>query len=93
MVEGCVEAVRGSRASFVVDGDPFGFNRMLRGYSFIALHWPPGGNPLRRGPPHPPRPAWRTRRRRPMDRAVAEPAADWFKGQVIAVDGGFDLVA
>jgi uncharacterized protein YndB with AHSA1/START domain len=36
MVERCVEAVPGSRASFVVVDDSFGFNRMLRHYSFTA---------------------------------------------------------
>jgi uncharacterized protein YndB with AHSA1/START domain len=36
MVERCVEAVPGSRASFVVVDDSFGFKRMLRDYGFTA---------------------------------------------------------
>jgi uncharacterized membrane protein len=36
MVERCVEAVPGSRASFAVIDDSFGVNRMLRDYSFTA---------------------------------------------------------
>ena len=36
MVERCVEAVPNRRASFVVVDDSFGFNRMLRDYSFTA---------------------------------------------------------
>jgi uncharacterized protein YndB with AHSA1/START domain len=36
MVERCVEAVPGSRASFAVVDDSFGFHRMLRDYSFTA---------------------------------------------------------
>jgi uncharacterized protein YndB with AHSA1/START domain len=36
VVERCVEAVPGSRASFVVDEDSFGFHRTLRDYSFTA---------------------------------------------------------
>lgn len=36
MVERCVEVVPGSRASFVVVDDSFGFHKMLRDYSFTA---------------------------------------------------------
>jgi hypothetical protein len=36
MVERCVEAVLGSRASFLVVNDSFGFNRMLTNYGFTA---------------------------------------------------------
>jgi uncharacterized protein YndB with AHSA1/START domain len=36
MVERCIEAVPGSRASFVVVDDSFGFDKMLRDYSFTA---------------------------------------------------------
>jgi uncharacterized protein YndB with AHSA1/START domain len=36
MVERCVEAVRPSRASFVVIDDSFGFKRLLRDYGFTA---------------------------------------------------------
>jgi NAD(P)-dependent dehydrogenase (short-subunit alcohol dehydrogenase family) len=48
---------------------------------------------LRRGPPVP-----LGRRGLPADVArlivaVADPTSDWITGQVIAIDGGFDLVA
>jgi uncharacterized protein YndB with AHSA1/START domain len=36
MVERCVEAVPNERATFAVIDDSFGFNRMLRDYSFTA---------------------------------------------------------
>jgi uncharacterized protein YndB with AHSA1/START domain len=36
MVERCIEAVPGSRASFVVQDDSFGFTRTFRDYSFTA---------------------------------------------------------
>jgi hypothetical protein len=36
MVERCVDAAPGSRASFAVIDDSFGLNRMLRDYSFTA---------------------------------------------------------
>jgi hypothetical protein len=36
MVERCVEAVRDTRASFVVIDDSFGFDKMLRDYGFTA---------------------------------------------------------
>jgi uncharacterized protein YndB with AHSA1/START domain len=36
MVEQCVEAVPGTRASFVVVDDSFGFNKMLANYGFTA---------------------------------------------------------
>src|SRR5262249_33297310 len=40
MVERCVEAVPGTRASFLVVDDSFGFNKMLTNYGFTA-HFTP----------------------------------------------------
>ena len=42
MVERCVEAVRNSRATYVIIDDSFGFNRMLRDYGF-TVHFTASG--------------------------------------------------